>query len=167
MDIMAYIRRPQFKVFLLGAMIILFNQLQLNRAEQIYYRIFHPGTDKCLDIGNDPVMSLVIYDCRNNSDSQLWSIIDDDKIQSRMYPNMCINFLGEDEVTMGQCDYKSAFEPLMHKIGAANKLRFKDSSKCLDNLNENNRNLNKIIGYSCFWGASNAQYFTIQKEEIQ
>lgn len=133
-------------------------------VNDVDFRIEHKKSLKCLDVANNQAMNILIYECRNDTDSQLWNILEGDKLQSKMYPNMCITYTGNNEIYLIPCDYKSAFEPLEQQIGLFRRLRVKDTSRCLESANGLADNANKIIASSCGRDSEENQLFKLKLE---
>lgn len=115
-----------------------------------YFSIVHEGSKRCLDVANNINMDIIIYDCRPDSDSQLWTNFEGDKLMNKMYPQMCINHASYEGLWLGPCDYKSAFvSPIEDRVNS--ELRLKISGLCLQNFEGNSDNLTRIVAKGCAW----------------
>lgn len=156
------------KVLLFGAILSFGCLIELTRSNKLNasFKIEHVQSGKCLDVANNRALNLLIYDCRPNSESQLWTLLDGDKLVNKKFSAMCINHIGHEEVFLGPCNYKSAFEPISGQIDTEFSLRFKNSSNCLNSRQGFNYNLNRIIAESCFRFLDFRQSFKIKPEKF-
>lgn len=116
----------------------------------IVMEIQHMDSGKCLDVVENRELNLVIFDCLQ-SDSQLWSILEGNKIRSILHRNLCINCT-PNIIHLGACDYKSTMETFKtngSRMASSFQMNFKGTRLCVNNDSNLKNNLNRINAQDC------------------